>query len=92
MFKIGDRVFWESNDTKKEGVVLEVVESGEQLKYSSKNCPFLDRFEKYNDKKRWRHSRLSDGTVRFSESYLVAVKDKYLYWPVTSKLRKVIVD
>ena len=87
MFKVGDKVWWESQSagswTQKEGKVVGVVPEG---KVPDRILTAIDRF--------WK--RMYDGfTPRNHESYLVEVAGgktikamPRLYWPRTSALNK----
>ena len=72
--KVGDRVKWTSqsrgNITTKHGVIVEIVPSGLRIDHAEKSDLF-------------RHDPL---TIRYHESYIVCVGNKYYYWPLVKNL------
>ena len=85
MFKVGDKVRWESqavgSRTRKEGTIFRVI--------PSENFVSMRKYEKT-------HKVMYDGGYRNHESYLIEVPwamsskaKSRLYWPRVSQLRKV---
>lgn len=86
-FNVGNHVIWESSGRVKEGRILAVIPAFvkiQEFNSQTKKRRLIGeckKFEKYTQ------SKLSDGKIRTHESYLVLVKEKYLYWPVVSMLK-----
>lgn len=92
MFKVGDKVHWESHGprgyTIKNGIVVQVVPAGElprEYEFIARNVRFMYGYGRETD----------IGNPRKSESYLVEVLGgktgaaaTRLYWPHVSKLVK----